>query len=181
MIKINEQSSLKGNSSQPLLHRGVYPCRKIVFDISSHDQGWGGDRIYRGSFQASWTWFDAYVVRPDKHEKKEDGEKASSNEDNGPRSLVPFLPDSNKLQCNRTATKYPTDYHIVWHYRDNILADSTEAETIENEQGRGRATLDGKSVREMQVGDQLVIWARARYAQWRNHVDSMSVRVFWAV
>jgi hypothetical protein len=177
------------NTSETLLHRGLYPCRKIIFDISSHDQGWGGDYGHQGTFRGSWTWFDAYIIPSNKKNSADvgkGGQESVSTErgedtTSGPSPMKPFLPDSTKLQCNRTATKVPTNYHIVWHYKDSIQQDSSEAERIEEEEGRGRATLDGESVRTMQIGDQLVVWMRARFASWRNHVDSMSVRIFWAV
>ncbi|KAI1003938.1 hypothetical protein K3495_g4270 [Podosphaera aphanis] len=38
--------------------RGEFPCRKIVFTLKSHDQGWGGDPRNRGTFNGSFTWFD---------------------------------------------------------------------------------------------------------------------------
>lgn len=38
--------------------RGEFPCRKIVFRLSSHDQGWGGDRSHKGTYRGSFTWFD---------------------------------------------------------------------------------------------------------------------------
>lgn len=176
------------DSSETLLHRGLYPCRKIIFDISSHDQGWGGDHDHRGTYRGSWTWFDAYILPSNKENtaNEEKAEQASVSSDisqettSEPARLKPFLPDSNKLQCNRTATKVSKDHHIVWHYKDDIQQDSSEAERIEEEEGRGSATLDGRSVRTMQIGDQVVVWIRARFAGWRNNVESMSVRIFWA-
>lgn len=66
--------------------RGEHPCRKIVFNISSHDQGnsfslslcvlvflyhtlhhppgWGGHHEHRGTYRGSYTWFDVSVERP---------------------------------------------------------------------------------------------------------------------
>lgn len=41
----------------------AHPCRRIVFTIRSHDQGWGGDFEHQGTFQGSWTWFEAGVER----------------------------------------------------------------------------------------------------------------------
>ncbi|KAF8854298.1 hypothetical protein BDZ45DRAFT_656811 [Acephala macrosclerotiorum] len=35
-----------------------HPCRKIVFTIKSHDQGWGGGPQNRGTYKGSYTWFD---------------------------------------------------------------------------------------------------------------------------
>jgi hypothetical protein len=180
-----------------LLHRGMHPCRKIVFNISSHDQGWGGERSHQGSFRGSWTWLSAYIA-PHRRAQKADhhsdnrssstanSESASSGSESDveTRSVSshprPFLPEPGKLQCNRTATISSSDYHIVWHYRDDIQPDSDEAERIEQETGRGRATLDGNEVRGMKVGDEVSVWLRARFAGWRNHVDELSVRVFWA-
>lgn len=45
------------------LPKGEHPCRKIVFTIKSHDQGWGGDRGHRGTYQGSYTWFDVGLER----------------------------------------------------------------------------------------------------------------------
>lgn len=42
----------------PGLLRGNRTCRKIVFTIRSHDQGWGGDAGHKGTFTGSYTWFD---------------------------------------------------------------------------------------------------------------------------
>ncbi len=39
--------------------KGDHPCRKIVFTIKSHDQGWGGGRENRGTYKGSYSWFDA--------------------------------------------------------------------------------------------------------------------------
>ncbi|POS82875.1 hypothetical protein EPUL_005162 [Erysiphe pulchra] len=38
--------------------RGEFPCRKIVFTLQSHDQGWGGIAGCRGTYTNSFTWFD---------------------------------------------------------------------------------------------------------------------------
>jgi hypothetical protein len=49
-------------SPEPLLE---HPCRKIVFTIRSHDQGWGGENTDHGSYRSSWTWFDAGLEKFD--------------------------------------------------------------------------------------------------------------------
>lgn len=64
------------NSPNPLLE---HPCRKIVFTLRSHDQGWGGDPRHHGTYEASWTWFDAGLERFDAGEETEgegDGDSA---------------------------------------------------------------------------------------------------------
>lgn len=43
-------------NSKPL---NKHPCRKIVFTLKSHDQGWGGDMTTRDDkYAGSYTWFD---------------------------------------------------------------------------------------------------------------------------
>ena len=39
-------------------NRGKNVCRKIVFNIKSHDQGWGGERGTKKTYNNSWTWLD---------------------------------------------------------------------------------------------------------------------------
>ncbi|KAM5349103.1 hypothetical protein ACJ41O_008926 [Fusarium nematophilum] len=41
------------------------PVRKVVFSMRSHDQGWGGERENRQTYQGSWTWFEAGLERFD--------------------------------------------------------------------------------------------------------------------
>ncbi|KAI9706559.1 MAG: hypothetical protein M1836_003566 [Candelina mexicana] len=40
--------------------RGTHPCRKIVFELESHDQGWSGE-FGKGTYDNSYTWFDAGI------------------------------------------------------------------------------------------------------------------------
>ncbi|KAK8122231.1 hypothetical protein PG984_010901 [Apiospora sp. TS-2023a] len=42
-----------------------HPVRKLVFNIRSCDQGWGGDPGDQGTYRHSWTWFDAGLERFD--------------------------------------------------------------------------------------------------------------------
>lgn len=44
--------------SERSLPRDAHPCRKIVFHIKSHDQGWGGGHGDKGTYRGSFTWFD---------------------------------------------------------------------------------------------------------------------------
>jgi len=41
------------------LPRSEHPCRKIVFKIKSHDQGWSSGGLQnQGTYNGSYTWFD---------------------------------------------------------------------------------------------------------------------------
>ena len=92
-----------------------------------------------------------------------------------------FMPAKHTLQRNVVARGTAKTHTITWHCMDSIDPDSEEAEEIQNAHGRGRATLDGRAVREMNIGDSIVVWVRARFPGWENIVEGMSIRVFWAV
>ncbi|KAJ5178044.1 uncharacterized protein N7500_000743 [Penicillium coprophilum] len=183
-----DRNSLEQESNPtPLPHRGAHPCRKIVFKISSHDQG--GGRRRDNMYEYSWTWFDAEVIRgAHKRNMYVDGteQEILDNERGQVRKHyteadAELLPRDNKLQVNAAHVDEIQHNKIVWDFRDDIQADSPEAFEIERTLGRGRATLDGHGVRELEIGDSIAIWARARFPGWSNHVDRASVRIFWAV
>lgn len=202
-------------------YRDLHPCRKVEFTIRSHDQGFGGGPGTRGTYNGSYTWFDAYVIprpgcadpsRPDPQpqkdwketerrgrdrEKSNDGDRSSSgnespeqpddddNDDDSEESRYSrhnyFLFTAYSLQRNKVAQGKTQTHTITWHHLDSIDPDSAEAEEIQNSSGRGGATLDGRAVRRMNVGDEISVWGRARFPGWSNRVEGMSIRVFWAV
>lgn len=41
---------------------GRHPVRKVIFTITSKDQGWSSYRLDHGTFNNSWTWFEAVVL-----------------------------------------------------------------------------------------------------------------------
>lgn len=98
----------------------------------------------------------------------------------GPEDKL-LLPRDNKVQVNSKHMGDLQNTMVVWHYQDNIRSDSPEAYEIEGTRGRGRSTLDGHYVRELEIGDSIALWARARFPGWRNYVYKATVRVFWAV
>lgn len=140
-------------------------------------------------YQSSWTWFDTEVIRG-AHAKNMyvrgieqdilDNEHGQVRKHYGPDDEN-LLPGDNKLQVNGTRVSERQNVEITWHHLDNIKPDSSEAYEIERTRGRGRFTLDGRGVRELEVGDSLALWARARFMGWTNHVYQANVRVFWAV
>lgn len=176
------------DSPRPLPHRSTnHPCRKVVFHLSSHDQGPG--RIHENMYEHSWTWFDAEVIRG-AHEKKMyvDGEEQVLLDNEKGETTIPrepddplLLPSEHKVQVNGARVSEIQDVEIVWDSQDDIQPDSPAAIDVEQAKGRGRATLDGQFVREMQVGDSIALWARARFPGWSNHVYHASVTVYWAV
>lgn len=81
-----------------------HPCRKIVFTITSHDQGWAHNaRNDRGSYRGSWTWFEAGLERFDKNatrpndasEEKAPHQQAEAQNEGGPSSSEKNIPSGD--------------------------------------------------------------------------------------
>ncbi|KAK7433327.1 hypothetical protein QQZ08_000266 [Neonectria magnoliae] len=188
----------------------VSPVRKIVFSIRSADQGWGGERGNRGTYKGSSTWFEAGLERFDADQAcdpqctydvryQSPSSKASPLPVCALRPLHPTLEadpehegkfkynhplthnENYEIQRNKTATRAYQDHVVTWSYSDNVKSTSQAAMEIDEEQGRGRGTLDGSFVRNLKLGDVLTIWAKARYAGWSNNIEKVKVEVYWAV
>ncbi|KAI1359236.1 hypothetical protein F5Y08DRAFT_320122 [Xylaria arbuscula] len=182
-----------------------HPCRKIVFEIVSRDQGWSHETESHGTYHSSWTWFDAGIDRFDKAHTPESNEdagesegKASDNAGNGPttdsiRPIWPLLKDDlsayqhpllppadHKIQCNCVAEHEWQHHRVEWLWTDNIRPETRAAEELE-EMGRGSATGDGSFLRTLKFGDMVTIWGRARFPGWTNNVQKVRVEVYWAL
>ena len=45
-------------------HREIHNIRRVDFSFTSRDQGWSGYRQHYGTYEASWTFFEASLTRP---------------------------------------------------------------------------------------------------------------------
>lgn len=185
-----------------------YPVRKVVFTIRSHDQGWCSEPENRGTFNGSWTWFEAGLERFDAEQICDpvctyDVRYKSNTSEAVPlpvcalRPLYPEIePNAEKkmsyhhplqpqdkwvIQHNKTASRTWQDHVVTWTWQDNIKPGSEAAEKMHKETGRGRDTADGSFVRDLKMGDVITIWAKARFTAWVNHVESVKIDVYWAV
>ncbi|KAK4144991.1 uncharacterized protein C8A04DRAFT_10967 [Dichotomopilus funicola] len=214
----------------------AHPCRRIVFTIRSHDQGWGGDMGAQDSYNSSWTWFEAGLERwcknspaestPATSIAQEDQQKSPPDQQSGdPKEQQPlpisldslslnslsldtlctvFPPiewssqqnkytfqhqlnphEDLKVQCNRVAIRETLTHRVVWSHTDDIRPDrDSDAEAVTNlatVQGRGKATGDGKFVRDLKLGDVVTLWAKARFPSWTNNVESVKLEVYYAI
>ncbi|EQL00426.1 hypothetical protein OCS_03867 [Ophiocordyceps sinensis CO18] len=143
--------------------RLIHPCRKIVFSLKSHDQGWGGDPEYKGTYESSWTWFEAGLERFDAKQNCDDKCTYDVRRDS-PSSAPPRLPvcglrpvypsieqgESDEyqyvhpilpqeqwvIQRNKTASRDWQDHLVTWSYADDIEAES-DVGMEPDEHGRG--------------------------------------------
>lgn len=176
-----------------------HPCRRIRFTIRSHDQGWGGhwaDDEENGPYYDSWTWFEAGLERWCRKEEDE----APRLELEDIRSIYPEVKwdddkeeagfefplhpkDDLQIQANITADHAFTNHTVTWNYNDDIDPenDTEAAVNLEKQNGRGKATGNGKFVRELRIGDMVTVWAKARFPAWCNFISSVKVEVYWAI
>jgi hypothetical protein len=183
------------------------PCRKIVFTITSHDQGWGGDYDDRGTYRGSWTWFEAGLERFDEPDPvardAENQAEPAPLQDEQPAvfhmdNLHTVWPELQKdrgvgfehvllgsedwlIQRNLTATSQETTHRVVWRHSDDIPPESTRADAKLQSLGRGKGTGDGHVVRNLRLGDVITVWGKARFGGWSNHVESLKVQVYWVI
>lgn len=183
------------------------PCRKIVFTIKSHDQGWSNNaRLDRGTYRGSYTWFEAGLERFDKTATppKENNRKEAAGSSE-PKLPNPYLPVSSlrsiyptvnaernppefhhdllaspehTIQHNKTATRESTVHKVVWSCHDD-LDPLTEGQL--SELGRGIQTGRGDFVRNLKPGDVVTVWGKTRFGGWANHIDDIQVDVYWAL
>lgn len=87
----------------------------------------------------------------------------------------------NVLQKNVVIDRSTKTHVITWSSTDSIANDEcAEAMDLEK-QGRGRATGSGEFVRNMQLGDVVTVWGKARFPGWCNSVEEVQIDVFWAI
>ncbi|TGO13070.1 hypothetical protein BTUL_0077g00230 [Botrytis tulipae] len=104
--------------------RGEHPCKKIVFHLRSHDQGWGGVRTDKGTYRGSYTWFDVglertYATRKEHIPESPSFRLSSSDSDTqvstngikcGTQTIFPDVQDNpsyDRENDANPATKYP--------------------------------------------------------------------------
>ncbi|KAI9687627.1 MAG: hypothetical protein M1822_002237 [Bathelium mastoideum] len=94
--------------SQPITGK----VQRIIFTITSHDQGWSDHAHDHGTYNGSWTWFSAWKL-------------SGPNKTQGPEILR-----------NMHARREPNTLHVCWPWRDGYhwhSAEGPESEALQNE------------------------------------------------
>ncbi|XDG07542.1 hypothetical protein ABKA04_007157 [Annulohypoxylon sp. FPYF3050] len=185
-----------------------HPFRKIVFEITSNDQGWSSDSEHHGQYEGSWTWFEVGLERFDKDNKcvTECPDHLGSEELKGTptiptcaiRPIWPkirytqdsgdamgydhdLLPNEDHLiQKNKHAVGTFQTYHVEWSWDDDIDPESPLATQSLKQAGRGTGTGNGEFLRTLRLGDMITVWGHARFPGWTNNIQRVEVKVYWA-
>ncbi|KAI0647525.1 hypothetical protein C8Q79DRAFT_1009609 [Trametes meyenii] len=161
----------------------TWRARRVTWNITSHDQGWGGE--HRNTFQGAFSWYEACIIRPtmpDPHNVEDalrlkvcEPKDAQRPLEEAGYTLV-ARPGSNSftwlVQCNRVAKREFTEYHVEWAAADTL---DTEDAAL-----NGYGTGDG-FIEALRPGDMVGLWMRALYPGWANYLQAASVEVVFDV
>jgi hypothetical protein len=150
----------------PLTPQSIRLLRKVVFTFTARDQGWSSYNSDHGTYENSWTWFDAAVrkrrTRPpivDDHNELGDGEdnpddEADFNQELASRANVERIKRQH-LQANVHAGRLVKPYRVELEAKQGILQDLEE-------------------------GDEIALLACASFPGWVNHVEGAGIEL-WEV
>ncbi|KAJ7444608.1 hypothetical protein B0H11DRAFT_1747270 [Mycena galericulata] len=152
--------------------------KRVEFYILSGDQGWSSTPQYHGTYDGSYTWFEAAIMRPGEPPALRGWRRWALT-----MGLIkfrrPWIEVKNsaedggrwRIQTNRCAHKKLLPHTIVW------AVDSTEPDLKErNGSGDGAGFID-----MLAPGDCISIIARAMFPGWVNRVRSAEIVVYYAV
>lgn len=133
----------------PLTARSANLIRKIVFTFRSQDQGWSSYPQHHGTFEHSWTWFDAAVVN-----RSTDSVQAAGDDTNCLDALLDS-PNIRRhlIQYNRHGIGTAEQYTITMYPGQEIFAD-------------------------LEVGDQILLVACTRFPGWENHIEDAGIEIW---
>ncbi|KAI0066557.1 hypothetical protein BV25DRAFT_1820549 [Artomyces pyxidatus] len=160
--------------------RGVHPVRKVVFRLTSRDQGWSGTPQDHMTFRGAYSWWEVAAESPlSAHAAAQAGELLA------PQAHVEGAPESGwrrwdgawVVQRNRHAQKQVEEREVVWRATDEDTDEYGDWQT--DDEGKGRR--GGSLVRALSVGDRLLLVAKAQYPMWQNQVRKAEVEVYYAV
>lgn len=144
----------------PLSSKSIRRLGSVLFTFTSKDQGWSSFHAEHGTYENSWTWFEAAVgngitvspLGPDQDRPGEDQDRIW--EDQERRIQWDDLTNIKRqqLQINRHAGRVAEGYQIELVAGEGILQDLKE-------------------------GDEIALLAFARFQGWVNFVESASIAV----
>ncbi|KAL7622914.1 hypothetical protein AAE478_006593 [Parahypoxylon ruwenzoriense] len=135
--------------SRAITGRSSRPVRRVVFEITGHDQGFCSDPN-RGQ---SWTWFTADVHR---RENSTLGQELGGPQDQGSSNREIYLAH------NRGADREWYTHRLSWSLTDMTAADAER----------------GHWIKALVLGDRIVVLPHARYPGWENWVRRVKIDVF---
>ncbi|PBK89635.1 hypothetical protein ARMGADRAFT_328196 [Armillaria gallica] len=157
--------------------------RLVKFVIESCDQGSGGEPEHRGTYEGSWTWFEAAIIRGEPWwlskvltmpvDLYREGSELPEDVRSATRATeVRSHEESSRwhVGVNVTARGLYKEHTIVWPRMD---------EGIKQRSMKGLVGLSHEFVRLLEPGDRVALMAMAMFPGWVNRVKRASIDVYY--
>ncbi|KAK0473617.1 hypothetical protein IW261DRAFT_1503771 [Armillaria novae-zelandiae] len=169
--------------SDPIPERAK--VRAVRFVTNSCDQGWVDEKGCKGTYDGSWTWFEAAIIRgkpwwlEDVSKGtpvdlcKEGSTEEMRSEAQAAEVRSDELDDSSRwhVGVNVTATPKAQRHTKVWL--------RTDCQVVHYKSMRGILGLEDEFVRLLEPGDRVALMARAMFPGWSNKVTEASIDVYF--
>ncbi|KAK0451436.1 uncharacterized protein EV420DRAFT_1274308 [Desarmillaria tabescens] len=175
----------------PPVPQGI-KVRAVKFVIESRDQGWGGEPRHRGTYEGSWTWFEAAIIRGEPWWLSEVLE--------GPVDLYKKgLAEDSRSAARAAEVRSHEEEGSRWHIGVNVTATGSYKEhtfvwprmyeDIKQQSMKGLVGLSHEFVRLLKPGDRVAVMARAmvippskstQFPGWANNVKRASIDLYYA-
>ncbi|KAI9704650.1 MAG: hypothetical protein M1820_005398 [Bogoriella megaspora] len=139
--------------SQPILGK----VRRIVFTITSHDQGWSSYPHDFGTYNGSWTWFSAWRLPAGGAVAKIQGPEILRNVHARAEST------QHKVRWPKPREQEMEGYH--WHPGEGPDSETVQRDWLNN----------------LKDGDRVLIVAKAKYPGWTNYAVRAHMTIFTSV
>jgi hypothetical protein len=162
-------------------NNGSRRIRKVKFEMESNDQGWGGLPEDKGTYNGSWSWFEALIYR------------ASASPCWLDLTVNPLNLGAN-FSSSDLKELFPEPEPNGWHIQSNVVASNEsrfhsvswtefeeDATTIDSTSLKGREGLSHELVRSLEPGDRIMLMAKAKFPGWENRVYQASIEIFYSV
>ncbi|GLB40882.1 hypothetical protein LshimejAT787_0900970 [Lyophyllum shimeji] len=161
--------------------------KMVKFTLESCDQGWGGDPNNYDTYNASYTWFEAGIVRDSGEgvdvylaglpERSIDTFNDHAFNRTIGREVENSLQQERRwhLQYNIQVSRIRRRHAIIWT-RDDIIDDAAETDARRRGAGTGR-----NFVSTLSPGDRVALVVRAQYPGWQNHVFGAKIKIYYSV
>lgn len=163
--------------SPPLTSRSIRLLRKAVFTFKSRDQGWSSYAEHYGTYENSWTWFDACVGRlTPGSDTRTDQEGTRTNSGNTREDMPYSVNDDSGGSSSEPVEESPRRKRWTSKAQEMLQANrhaSRVAESYRVELEAGKGILE-----DLKEGDEIALVACAIYSGWVNNVEEASLELW---
>lgn len=175
LLVTQAQSPLPIIRTRALTEEEVRRIRRVTFEVVSHDQGWSSfHTTHQGTFEASWTWFEAVVRHAKPTSLPSSAAEAGLHQETSDKSTTALEnQDADKEPSSKEAETHSNKEQRWDIQRNRHAGKEWERHQIEKD-------IDSDLVQSLRAGDVIGLDACAVFPGWQNFIQSARVEV-WCV